>query len=51
MSTFLIIAAFYLGIPALSILISGRNLVWQGWMIFLLFWPVSWMFEGPEELP
>jgi hypothetical protein len=41
----------YFAIPALGILISGRMVTWQGWLIMLLFWPVAWLFMGPEELP
>ncbi len=51
MTTWLIVAALYFAFPILGILISGRSIVWQGWILFLLFWPVLWMFEGPEELP
>jgi len=49
--TLAICLAIYFGIPALSIWITGRMLTWQGWVIFLLFWPVAWLFMGPEELP
>lgn len=51
MTTFLLCAAIYFAIPTLGIVISGRQLMWQGWVIFLLFWPVAWLFVGPEELP
>jgi hypothetical protein len=49
--SYAIFIAIYLAIPALSIWISGRQYVWQGLVIFLLFWPVAWLFMGPEELP
>lgn len=50
MTTALIIAAIYFAVPVLGILISGRKLSWQGWLLFLLIWPVGWMFIL-EELP
>lgn len=47
----LICAAIYFAIPIVAILISGRMITWQGWLIVLLTWPVAWLFMGPEELP
>jgi hypothetical protein len=44
-------SALYLAIPILGILISGRKITWQGWVFFVLLWPVAWAFVGPEELP
>lgn len=49
--TLAICIAIYLAIPVLGILISGRQIIWQGWIIFVLFWPIAWLFTGPEELP
>jgi hypothetical protein len=51
MTTFLVCLAIYFAIPALGILITGRKLTWQGWLLVLLIWPVAWLFMGPEELP
>jgi len=48
--TILLCVAVYLVIPTLGILVSGRKLTWQGWMLFLLIWPVGWLFMR-EELP
>lgn len=50
MHTALLIVAIYLAIPTLGVLISGRQLTWKGWLLFLLIWPVGWMFMR-EELP
>jgi len=44
-------AAIYLGIPIFSLWISGRQVTWQGRVLFYLLWPILWLFEGPEELP
>jgi hypothetical protein len=51
MTTFLVCAAICFAIQALSIWMIGRRLMWQGWLIFLLLWPISWLFMPPEELP
>jgi len=51
MTTALIIAAFYIGIPVVSIWITGRKLTWQGWLVVILLWPIGWLIFGPEELP
>lgn len=51
MMAFAICAAFYVGIPVLALLISGRRVTWQGWVVIILLWPIAWMFTGPEELP
>lgn len=48
--TALLVAAIYFAIPTLGVLISGRKLTWKGWLLFLLIWPVGWMFMR-EELP
>ena len=41
----------YFGLPAFSILMTGRKLTLKGWILFLLFWPIGWLIFGPEELP
>ena len=51
MSTAITIAAIYFAFPVLAIWISGRKVTWQGWLIFLLLWPIGWLFMPPEELP
>lgn len=43
--------AIYFAIPLVAILISGRKITVLGWFVFLLFWPVGWMFSKGEELP
>ena len=43
--------AIYFAIPVLAIWISGRKLSALGWLVFMLIWPVGWMFQWPEELP
>jgi hypothetical protein len=43
--------SLYFIIPVLGILISGRSVTIQGWIVMLLFWPIAWIFTGPEELP
>ena len=48
---FIFHAALYIAIPVLAILISGRQVTWRGWVLFVLLWPVFWMFGKPEELP
>ena len=51
MTTFLVFATIYVGTPALLIFVSGRQVTWRGWLIFLLLWPIGWLFMPPEELP
>jgi hypothetical protein len=51
MGTFLIIAAIYIAIPVLGLLLSGRKLSALGWLVFIVIWPLGWMLMGPEELP
>jgi hypothetical protein len=41
--------AIYFTIPVVAILISGRKITPLGWLVFILLWPIGWMF--PEELP
>jgi hypothetical protein len=48
--TWLIVAAVYIAIPVIAILITGRKITWQGWMFFILLWPIAWMFVN-EEIP
>jgi hypothetical protein len=50
-TTFFICVAVYFAIPVVGIWISGRQLMWQGWVLYCLLWPVWWLFAGPEELP
>jgi hypothetical protein len=50
MTTFLVCAAIYFAIPIIAIVISGRKLTWQGWLMSLLVWPFGWLFID-EELP
>lgn len=49
--TWLIIIALYIAIPVVAMLVSGRQLTWQGWVFFVALWPIAWLFAGPEELP
>lgn len=49
--TVLVILIIYFVIPTIGILISGRMITWQGWLVMLFLWPVAWLFMGPEELP
>jgi hypothetical protein len=49
--TWLIAVALYLALPAVAILITGRQITWQGWIFIVLLWPIAWAFMGPEELP
>ncbi len=51
MTTVITIVAIYFAIPVTGILISGRKLSLKGWIVFLLIWPIGWLFMGPEELP
>jgi hypothetical protein len=51
MTTFLVCAAIYFAIPLLATGMAGRQYTWQGHLLFFLFWPVAWLFMGPEELP
>lgn len=50
MQTVLIIAAIYFAIPVIAILISGRKLTLKGWALFLVIWPIGWLFMR-DELP
>lgn len=51
MTTLAIISGFWIGIPILSIWITGRSITWKGWLFFIALWPVAWLFVSPEELP
>jgi hypothetical protein len=49
--TWLIVAAIYVAIPVLGILLSGRKLSALGWLVIIAVWPIGWLIFGPEELP
>ena len=51
MTNVIVIASIYFAIPLGSIWISGRQLTWQGWLLFMALWPIVLLFMGPEELP
>ncbi len=51
MNAAIAIASIYFAIPLGSIWISGRQLTWQGWLLFVTLWPIALLFMGPEELP
>jgi len=51
MTAFLIIAAIYITVPIIAILVSGRKISALGWLVFILLWPIGWIFWGNEELP
>jgi hypothetical protein len=46
-----LLVPLYFAVPVLAIWISGRQITWQGWLCFLLLWPILWLFMLPEELP
>ena len=51
MTNVIVIASIYFAIPLVGIWISGRQLTWQGWLLFMTLWPIALLFMGPEELP
>ena len=49
--TWLLILAAYIALPLIGLKISGRQLETKGIFLFVLLWPIAWLFTGPEELP
>lgn len=49
--TWLLILAVYVAVPLASLKITGRQLEPKGIFLFVLLWPIAWLFMGPEELP